>query len=66
MIGDNDLPPELKRGYSISPESMALKDIEKEHIKKVLNINEGDKTKTAKELEIGIATLYRKINEYKL
>jgi len=66
MIGDDDLPSELKREHSISPKSLALKDIEKEHIRKILSINDGDKTKTAKELEIGIATLYRKINEYKL
>lgn len=43
-----------------------LKEIEKEHIKKVLLHTKGNKTKTANLLGIGLTTLYRKMEEYGL
>ena len=43
-----------------------LKEVEKEHIKKVLLHTKGNKTKTAGLLGIGLTTLYRKIEEYKI
>lgn len=43
-----------------------LKDIEKQHIQKILAHTEGNKTKTAKILDIGLTTLYAKIKEYGL
>jgi two-component system NtrC family response regulator len=38
--------------------------VEKLHIQKVINYSKGNKAETARLLEIGIATLYRKIEEY--
>lgn len=46
--------------------TMALCDIEKLHIKKILDYTKGNKTEAARILKIGVATLYRKIEEYKL
>ncbi len=45
---------------------MKLAEIEKMHIRKVLAHTKGNKTKTAELLGIGLATLYRKIEEYAL
>lgn len=49
---------------SISALSMA--SAEKQHIRKVLSHTGGNKAEAARLLEIGIATLYRKIEEYNL
>lgn len=46
--------------------SMALSDIEKLHIKKIMDYTKGNKAEAARILKIGIATLYRKVEEYKL
>jgi two-component system NtrC family response regulator len=43
-----------------------LASAEKLHIQKVLNHTKGNKAETARLLNIGLATLYRKIEEYKL
>lgn len=43
-----------------------LASAEKLHIQKVLNYTSGNKTETARLLNIGLTTLYRKIEEYKL
>ncbi|RYD95798.1 MAG: hypothetical protein EOP54_15155, partial [Sphingobacteriales bacterium] len=40
--------------------------VEKLHIQKVLNHTKGNKAETARLLNIGIATLYRKMEEYKI
>ena len=39
---------------------------EKLHLQKVLNHTGGNKSEAARLLEIGVSTLYRKIDEYKL
>ncbi|HSY77804.1 MAG TPA: helix-turn-helix domain-containing protein, partial [Bacteroidia bacterium] len=41
-----------------------LASVEKLHIQKILAISEGNKTKAAKLLGIGLTTLYAKIKEY--
>ncbi|KAA0992433.1 sigma-54-dependent transcriptional regulator [Dyadobacter aurulentus] len=46
--------------------AFSMASAEKLHIQKVLNYCKGNKTETARLLEIGIATLYRKIEEYGL
>jgi len=46
--------------------TMELSRIEKMHILKVLKFTNGNKTKTAELLGIGLTTLYRKISEYGL
>jgi len=43
-----------------------LASAEKIHIQKVLNYTNGNKTETAKLLNIALTTLYRKLEEYKL
>jgi DNA-binding NtrC family response regulator len=43
-----------------------LQLIEKNHIKKVIAYTKGNKTEAARLLNIGLTTLYRKIEEYKL
>lgn len=43
-----------------------LSSVEKLHIQKVLIYTKGNKTETARLLNIGLTTLYRKIEEYKL
>lgn len=49
-----------------SANSFKLTEIEKQHIRKVLAFTNGNKTKTAELLGIGVTTLYRKIEEYKI
>ncbi|PXV60092.1 DNA-binding NtrC family response regulator [Dysgonomonas alginatilytica] len=46
--------------------SLSMTNIEKAHIRKVLNYTKGNKAEAARLLEISIATLYRKVEEYKL
>ncbi|MBN1893299.1 sigma-54-dependent Fis family transcriptional regulator [bacterium] len=54
---------EKKIGVEIG---MTLMDIEKLVIQKTLQFHEDDKQKAARTLDIGLATLYRKIKEYQL
>jgi DNA-binding NtrC family response regulator len=44
----------------------SLEEVEKAHIRKVLAYSKGNKTEAARLLNIGLTTLYRKIEEYKL
>jgi len=60
---DIQQPRQQNKGI-LSAFSMA--SVEKLHIQKVLNYTKGNKAETARLLEIGIATLYRKIEEYRL
>lgn len=46
--------------------AFSMQSVEKLHIQKVLNYTNGNKTEAARLLEIGTATLYRKIEEYRL
>jgi transcriptional regulator with PAS, ATPase and Fis domain len=43
-----------------------LKSVEKHHILRVLDGADGNKSEAAKKLDIGLATLYRKLKEYGL
>jgi DNA-binding NtrC family response regulator len=43
-----------------------LANVEKMHIQRVLNYTHGNKVKAAKLLNIGITTIYRKLEEYGL
>lgn len=45
---------------------MNMQNVEKMHILKVLKHTQGNKTETARLLGIGLTTLYRKIEEYKI
>jgi DNA-binding NtrC family response regulator len=46
--------------------NLTLSGVEKDHIQKVLRYTNGNKTKTAVLLGIGLTTLYRKMEEYKI
>lgn len=53
---------------NVSPEGheIELKNVEREHIRKILKKTGGQKTEAARLLGIGLTTLYRKIEEYAL
>ncbi len=63
-----NLPLELQTSYQHSQTLSAfdLTSVEKLHIQRVLNHTKGNKTETARLLNIGLTTLYRKIEEYKI
>lgn len=56
--------PALSGDYSEA--GFDLSSVEKMHIRKVLKYTNGNKTETSRLLGIGLTTLYRKIEEYKL
>ncbi|CAN5721334.1 sigma-54 dependent transcriptional regulator [soil metagenome] len=60
------LPVELQtmHDHSNTLSAFDLASVEKLHIQRVLNYTKGNKTETAKLLNIGLTTLYRKIEEY--
>jgi transcriptional regulator with PAS, ATPase and Fis domain len=61
------LPYEMQHQPEKTTKSMSafsMQSIEKLHIQKVFNYTKGNKAETARLLEIGIATLYRKLEEY--
>jgi DNA-binding NtrC family response regulator len=63
-----DLPEEIRQAFprpvinegTVQP----LSEVEKEYILAVLEQNGGNQTRTAKQLQIGSATLYRKLKKY--
>ncbi|MGB5697907.1 MAG: sigma-54-dependent Fis family transcriptional regulator [Polyangiales bacterium] len=65
-----DLPEEIRHVFP-SPVASAgtvrpFRDIEKEYILAALEANGGNQTRTAEQLQIGSATLYRKLKSYGL
>ncbi len=68
-LGIETLPLEIQYPNTDSSDfitTMALSDVERLHIEKILGYTKGNKAEAARILKIGIATLYRKIEEYKL
>lgn len=66
-----DLPEEIRQTFPklvvINGETVKpLIEIEKEYILAVLELNDGNQTRTAKQLKVGSATLYRKLKKYGL
>lgn len=55
-----------KTAFPEAQSAFSLNSIERLHIQRVLNYTNGNKTEAAKLLGIAVATLYRKIEEYKL
>lgn len=79
LLTANDLPAQLRREGAPVPApapagavgpgglvGMTMQQIEREVIRQTLKANEGNRERTAKMLEIGERTLYRKIKEYGL
>jgi transcriptional regulator with PAS, ATPase and Fis domain len=67
LIELDDLPEEVRQAIPtpiLSGEVRALDEIEKDYIMAVLDHNSGNQTRTAKQLGIGSATLYRKLRSY--
>ena len=66
----DDLPDEvraaLRRPVATSTTVRPLTAVEREYIVAVLELNGGNQTRTAAQLEIGSATLYRKLKSYGL
>lgn len=67
----DDLPIELQSSHQskVSGKILSAFDLasaEKLHIQKVLNYTGGNKTETARLLNIALTTLYRKLEEYKI
>ena len=63
------LPYEMQHQTEKATKSMSafsMQSIEKLHIQKVLNYTKGNKAETARLLEIGVAKLYRKIDDFGL
>ena len=66
----DDLPEEIRQAFprpvvnggTVQP----LNEVEKEYIIAVLELNGGNQTRTAEQLQIGSATLYRKLKSYGL
>ncbi|NCI46744.1 sigma-54-dependent transcriptional regulator [Sediminibacterium soli] len=58
------LPYDIQRQGNAGQHHLSLAAVEKMHIRRVLQITNGNKTKTAELLGIGLTTLYRKIEEY--
>lgn len=71
ILADSDTlsPALLPADFAATPTDnnpIDLAGVEKQHIKKILAYTGGNKTETARLLGIGVTTLYRKLDEYKL
>ena len=61
-----DLIPSLNNTENQYKKYISLDDVEKEHIIDILRLTNWDKPEAAKMLKIGLRTLYRKIEKYKI
>ena len=63
-----DLPEEVRQAFStpVAGEGniRPLNEVERDYIVAALELNRGNQTRTAEQLEIGTATLYRKLKSY--
>lgn len=66
LLDAPDLPLEIQMAQSTDCQTFDLASVERLHIAKILKYTGGNKTETARLLKIGLTTLYRKIEEYKL
>ena len=69
ILTSDVLPYEIQHQEDKSNKTMSafsMQSVEKLHIQKVLNYTKGNKAETARLLEIGVATLYRKLDEYNI
>jgi len=68
VLGVESLPfgeREYREGANVLS-NFAMSNMERQHIQRVLKHTNGNKAEAARLLEIGIATLYRKIEEYRI
>ncbi|MBC6492663.1 sigma-54-dependent transcriptional regulator [Flavihumibacter stibioxidans] len=64
QLSTNALPYDIQHHILASENAFDLSLVEKKHIQSVLNYTKGNKTETARLLNIGLTTLYRKMEEY--
>lgn len=65
-LAPESLPYDIQTSNENTPSSFDLSTVEKQHIQKVLVHTKGNKTEAAHLLNIGLTTLYRKMEEYQL
>ena len=63
-LNESSLPKEILHKTSLNSHSLNLEDVEKNHILSILEKTNGNKTKAAEILGIGLTTLYRKLQAY--
>jgi len=61
-----NLPFDMQDDLTPDTEQLDLASVEKQHIRKVLQHTKGNKTEAARLMNIGLTTLYRKLEEYGL
>jgi len=70
VIHAHDLPAKLSDESAPPPSGggsgMTLEELEREHMRRVLNEVQGDKVRAAQVLGIHLSTLYRKVQRYRL
>lgn len=66
VIRPDLLPFEFHHQQVQNADFWNMEDVEKQHIMKVLRYTRGNKTEASRLLGIGLTTLYRKIEDYKL
>ena len=65
-----DLPEDIRtaaakpQATTVTGPVRPLDEVEKDHILAALELNGGNQTRTAEQLQIGTATLYRKLKSY--
>jgi two-component system NtrC family response regulator len=59
-------PYDIQKQSKTTPLDFSLASVERHHIQKVLTHTKGNKTRAAEYLGIGLTTLYRKMEEYKI
>ena len=64
IILPEHLPFEIQSQMENPSNGLSLSSVERNHIQKVLQHTNGNKTKAAEYLGIGLTTLYRKLEEY--
>ena len=65
ILTENKLPKEFFAGVNLQQEKITLlEDVEKNHILKILESVNGNKTRASEILGIGLTTLYRKLQSY--
>ncbi|WP_341833879.1 sigma-54 dependent transcriptional regulator [Chitinophaga pollutisoli] len=65
-LGTDLLPLEFSHPENDGPAPLSLADMERKHIARVLHAVNGNKTRAAEMLQIGLTTLYNKIKEYNI
>jgi len=66
LILPEHLPFDIQQHSGTSTAGLSLAAVEQQHIRKILQATQWNKTRAAKLLEIGLATLYRKMEEYQI